>query len=366
MLKKLLLLSYICSLLFSCKEDIAYQVRMKLCNLDSQTVYAVFEGVDKKSIDTLFYEGNSELVIKQAEEDFRTLTIYFDNRTQWISVYLEPQKKISISGDFNDLFSIRIKGGKINDQLSDFRKKTASLLKEQSLLLASEKERKQTNDTGDHHSRLANINHQLRVEAEAFIKKHPDEEASAILIGKFFSDPDDPLPMDELLGSLNSKLDDFYLVGDLKSYVEKAKRTMVGAKVPAFHVKNIHDTSYTDESYKNRYYIIAFTALWCEMCHTEELLLDEVSSMYPEDSLGLLLVSLDEEVEDIHELIRNDSIKWNIVIDSSGQAIEMLDLFNVNVLPKCFLISPEGIIVLKTENGSELKQTLSGLFRNPD
>lgn len=365
MLKKLLLLSCVCASLFSCKEDIAYQVKMKLAGLDAQTVYAVFEGNDKKSVDTLFYEGNNELVIKQAEEDFRTLTIYFDNQTQWISVYLEPQKKISISGDIDDPFSIRIKGGKINDQLSDFRKKTASLLKEQSALLASENDREQ-NDKGDNHSRLANINHQLRLEAETFIKKHPDEEASAILIRDFFSDPDDPVQMDQLLGLLDSNLDDFYIVNDLKAYVERAKRTMIGVKAPAFNVRNMDGIPYSEKSYADRYYIIAFTALWCEMCQTEELLLDEVLSMYPEDTLGLLLVSLDEEEEDVRELLKNDSVKWNIVIDSSGQAIEMLDLYNVNVLPKCFLINPDGTIILKTENGNELKQTLSGLLQNPD
>lgn len=365
MLKKLLLLSCMFSLLFSCKEDIAYQVKMKLTGLETQTVYAVFEGGDKKSVDTLFYDGNNELVIKQAEKDFRTLTIYFDDQTQWISVYLEPQKKISISGDVDDPFSIHIKGGKINDQLSDFRKKTAPLLKEQSALLVSERGREQ-GDKGDNHSRLANINHQLRLEAEAFIRKNPDEEASAILIRDFFSDPDDPVPMDKLLGLLDSKLDDFYVVNDLKAYVERAKRAMIGVKAPSFNVRNLDGVLYTEKSYTNRYYIIAFTALWCEMCQTEELLLDEVLSMYPEDSLGLLLVSLDEEEEDVRELIKNDSIKWNVVIDSSGQAIEMLDLYNVNVLPKCFLISPDGIIILKTENGNELKQILSGLLQNPN
>ena len=366
MLKKLLFLGYILSLLFSCKDDVPYQVKIKLSNLAPQNIYAVFEGHDTKSVDTLYYDGGDEFVIKQVNEVFRTLTIYFDNQSEWISVYLEPQKKISVTGDANDLFSIQIKGGKINDQLSDFKKKTASLLKEQSMLLASERLERQNYDKGDHVSRLANLNHQLRIEAENFIKKHPEEEASAILIRDFFSDPDDPIQMDELLAVLDDRLEGFYVVNDLKNYIEKAKRTMVGAKAPAFDVKNIYGKKYSEKSFIDRYYIIAFTALWCEMCQTDELLLDEIVSIYPQDSLGVLLISLDEDEEDVRELIKNDSIQWNVVTDQSGEAIEMLDLYNVNVLPKCFLIDPDGIIILKTGNGNELRQTLKSLFREFD
>jgi len=363
MLKKLLFLGYILSLLVSCKDDIPYQVKVKLSNLEPQHIYAVFEGNDTKSVDTLFYDGSSELTIRQVKENYRTLTIYFENRAEWISVYLEPQKKISVTGDASDFFSIQIKGGRINDQLFDFKKKNASLLKEQSMLLASERVNGQNYDKGDHVSRLVNINHQLRDEAEAFINKHAGEEASAILIRDFFSDPDDPTPMDELLSVLDEDLNNFYVVNDLKNYVEKAKKTVVGATAPAFEVKNIYGKKYSEKSFADRYYIIAFTALWCEMCQTEELLLDEIVSSYPEESLGVLLISLDEDVEDVHELIKNDTIEWNVVTDQSGEAIEMLDLFNVKVLPKCFLIDPQGTIILKTENGNELKQTLNGLFK---
>lgn len=359
MLKKLLLIGCILSLLFSCKDKVAYQVKIDLSNLEAQNLYAIFEASDRKSIDTIFYDGNSEIIIRQAQEDFRTLTVYFDNQTQWISVYLEPQKTITIKGDVNNPLSYQIKGGKINNHLSEFRKKITPLLKEQATLFASENGKEQHKEKVDNTSQLANISHQIHLEAETFIKRHPSEEASAILIREFFSDPDMADQIDQLLNELDPELNNFYVVKDLRAYSDKAKQTMIGAKVPAFNVRNIYGKPFSEKSYINRHFIVAFTALWCDMCQTEELLLDEIATTYPEDSLGILLISLDEDSKEVRELIKNDSIKWNIVTDSAGQAIKMLDLFNIKAIPGSFLMNKEGDIILKTENGNELKQVLS-------
>ena len=366
MLKRLLLLGCVLSSLLSCKEDVSYQVKMKLSNLDSQTIYAVFEASDKKCVDTLFYNSANELTIKQTQEGFQTLTIIFANQTQWITVHLEPQKKITITGDAADPLSIQIKGGKINDKLSDFKKKIAPLLKEQAALLSPEMNNDPANEKGGDVSRLANINHELRLEAESYIKQHPKEEASAILIRDFLSDPDDPTQMDKLLAELDPELSDFYIVKRLSIYNERAKQTMVGATIPAFNIQDIYGNSFSDKSFENRYLIIAFTALWCDMCHIEELLLDKIVTEHPKDTLGVLLISLDEHSEEVREAIENDSIRWNIVTDAAGQAIEMFDLYNVGSLPKCFLIGKDGKIILKTENGNELKRTLDELINNSD
>ena len=85
-------------------------------------------------------------------------------------------------------------------------------------------------------------------------------------------------------------------------------------------------------------------------------MLDKITSTYSKDSLDILLVSLDDDLVDVREMIRQDSIQWNFVADSAGQAIRMFDMYNVNALPKCFLIDKEGVILLNTKNGGELRQ----------
>ena len=62
------------------------------------------------------------------------------------------------------------------------------------------------------------------------------------------------------------------------------------------------------------------------------------------------------------KVLAKDSIDWNLVTDSAGQAVMLFDLYNVNALPRCFLIDEEKKIILKTDNGIEVKQTLEKLI----
>ena len=196
-------------------------------------------------------------------------------------------------------------------------------------------------------------------EAAAAIKKYPDEEASVVLIQHYFNHPDDTRQMDELLAVLNPKLNDFYLVRKLQEYSTRAKRTALGAEAPGFNVKNIYGTPVSLDSFPKKYLLLAFTAPWCDMCQTEDLYLDEVAMKYPKEKVDMLLVSLDDDQAEVRKVLAKDSI---LVTDSAGQAAMLVDLYNVSALPRCFLIDEEGKIILKTDNGVEIKQTLEKLM----
>jgi thiol-disulfide isomerase/thioredoxin len=108
---------------------------------------------------------------------------------------------------------------------------------------------------------------------------------------------------------------------------------------------------------------MAFTALWCDLCQTQMMMLDRIATEYHKDSLEIIMISLDDNLEDVFDLLRGDSIHWNLVIDSAGQAINMFDQYNVNLLPKCLLMDKEGVIRLRTSNGEELKQAVDEIFQ---
>lgn len=218
---------------------------------------------------------------------------------------------------------------------------------------------KDLNDTieeTDIAARLANVNMQLSEEAIRYVKENPDEEASVVLIQSFFSDPDDTRKIDELLALLNPRLKDFYLVKELEQYSARAKRTALGAEAPDFSVRNIYGNTVSLDSFPQKYLLLTFTAPWCDMCQTEDLYLDKVAMKYPKDQLDILLVSLDDNPDNVRDVLKKDSIAWNLVTDSAGQAAMLIDLYNVSVLPRCFLIDEDHKILMKTENGIEIKQ----------
>lgn len=351
--------------LSSCGKDVAYRIEGKLTNLEDQTLYAVFERDDYKEVDTIVCTKPGHFEFEQPQEGFHCVTLFFENKEHWVTAYLKPGMTVSISGDARYPLLLQVKGGKTNDKLSDIRKKMAPLLKELTDLSDQLNNNKSVNSTIEETeiaSRIANVNLQLSEAAMAYIKDHPDEEASVVLIQLFFVDPDDTRKMDELLALLDPKLKEFYLTKELEQYSNRAKRTALGAEAPGFTVKDIYGKPISLDSFSQKYLLLAFTAPWCDMCQTEDLLLDQVAMKYPKDQVDILLVSLDDNQKEVRSVLEKDSIRWNLVTDSAGQAAMLIDLYNVNVLPRCFLIDDEGKIILKTENGVEIKQTLETLF----
>lgn len=369
MIKKIALILGIVFCLTSCGKDVAYRIEGKLTNLEDQTVYAVFEKDDIKRVDTVMCTKPGHFTIEEPQKGFNCVTLFFENKEHWVTAYLEPDGgTVTVSGDARYPLLLQIKGGRANDKLTAFRKETASLFKELTDLSNQLNRKTPTNNSTieetDLASRIANVNLQLSEQAMAYIKEHPDEKASVVLIQLFFTDPDDTRKMDELLALIDPELKSFYLVNELEQYSARAKRTALGAEAPDFNVKNVYGKPVSLDSFPKKYVLLAFTAPWCDMCQTEDLYLDKVAMKYPKDKLDILLISLDDNQKELRDVLAKDSIRWNLVTDSAGQAAMLIDLYNVNALPRCFLIDEEGKILLKTENGVEIKQTLEKLFED--
>lgn len=347
----------------SCGQDYVYRIDGKLSNLEDEVIYVVYEREDYKLVDTVFCEKPGQFTVFQQQEGFHTATIYFNEKADQVTAYLTPQQKVTISGDADSPLLIQVKGGKINDRLNDFSKTISPLLKELSELNRQFTQRQnRTMDEADIITQMANIDIQLKEQAKLFITESPDEEASVVLIGNYFAEPEDTRKMDELLAMLDPELKSFFLTRELEQYSMRAKRTAIGAEAPGFALKDIYGNSFSLDSFPDRYLLLTFTAPWCDMCQTEDLYLDQVVSNYPKEKVDVLLISLDDKQQAVREVLANDTIQWNLVTDSAGQATMMLDLYNVSALPRSFLIDEEGRIIMKTENGIEIKQTLEKLF----
>ena len=353
MIKRLLLILGVALFLSSCGKDVSYRIEGKLSNLEDETLYAVFENDNYKVVDTITCEKPGQFSLKRNEGDFNTVTIFFDNKKSWTTAYLMKGEKVTITGDALYPALLQVKGGRVNDQLNSFRKSVTPLLKEQADLikiLTNKSSHTNTTEETDIPSRLTNVNHTLSERAMEYIQEHPDEEASAVLLQYYFMNPDDTRKMDELLAVLSPKLKDFYLIRKMQDYSMKAQRTSLGAEAPGFNVKNVYGHTVSLDSFPQRY-----------MCQTEDLFLDKVAMKYPKEKVDMLLISLDDDPQEVRKLLAKDSINWNLVTDSAGQATMLVDLYNVNALPRCFLIDEEGKIIMKTDNGVEIEQTLEKL-----
>jgi peroxiredoxin len=313
-------------------------------------------------VDTLACDEKGHFVVAHEQDDnLQTVTFYYNDREQWFTVYPDAGKTIQVKGDAKYPALIEIKGGRINNKLSEFKKKAETTLKAR----ADISDNRDGNSSSNSEStvQLANINLELKRIVQDFISENSKEEAAAVLIDACFTHPDEMEQTEVLLDLLSPELNDYYIVRNLRAQIAKAKNSMAGAKAPDFNVTNIYGQTITPDSFLNKYYILAFTALWCDMCQTDVMMLDEISAKYPNDSLEILLISLDDEMDEVRDMLRRDTIHWNLVTDSAGQAINLFEKYNVSSLPKCFLMDKDGVIKLRTTNGSELKRTIDEIMK---
>ena len=350
-------------LLTACSDNAVCRFEGKITNLEEDTVYVVFESEEKSMVDTILCDPPGRFRLELNQEDFQQATFFFDDRTAWFTVYLDDRqaKKIEITGDVRFPTLMQAKGGRTNNELSLFRKKVESLLKEdtrirQTIVNAS------LTQNNELISRSADIKSQLTEQALTYIHENPGKASSVVLIKTYFADPDDTRRIDELLITLTPEIQDHYLVSDLQQYSIRAKRTALGAEAPDFAATNIYGHSVSLDSFPQKYILLTFTAPWCDMCHTDELYLNEIDRKYKKAELEQLLITLDDDLLGLRAILKSDSIKWNLIADSAGQATKLFDLYNVSILPRFFLIDDEGRIILKTEAGVEIKQTLERLI----
>ena len=350
-------------LLLSCDDKNFYEIEGNLSNLQDVTLFVVFESPDMLKIDTVITneKGNFFVYHESEDEDIQTITFYYHDRNEWFMVYPELGQKIQIKGDARYPQLLQIRGGRINDKLSQFKKKATPLLKQISEMQNFGFESSSMSDRKV--MLIPSLNLEIQKSVQDFITKNPEERASAVLISEYFTDPEEFELTESMLQILSPELNDFFIVRNIRKEIEKAKTTQKGAKAPDFRVTNIHGKTYTVDSLANKHFILAFTALWCDLCKTEVLMLDKIAEKYEKDALEILLISLDDDLEDIKEMLQQDSIQWNLVVDTAGQSIRLFDVYNVNSLPKCFLIDDNGIILLNTKNGDELRQTVEEILK---
>lgn len=361
-MRRLLYILGVIFLLASCTNKNIYKIEGRLSNLEDATLYIVYEYPETIRIDTVACDDKGQFSIfhEPLNEDLQMVTFYYHNRSLRFTVYPETGTPVKIIGDAYYPQLLQMKGGRTNNKLSEFNKKASSLLKDMADIQRNGLENRTLNGTGL--VQTTNLKHELRLVLQNFITKNPKEKASAILISEYFSKPDEIEQSEDLLNLLSPELDDFFLVKELRAEIQKIKNIKVGEKAPNFEVTNIYGKKLTIDSFADKYLILAFTTLWCDMCQTEVLMLDEIVGKYPKDTLEILLISLDDELNDIREVIRKDSIQWNLVADSAGQSIRLFDLYNVNSLPKCFLMDKEGKIMLNTMNREELIQMVDEIM----
>lgn len=341
-----------------------YRVEGEFSNLENQTIYAVFENNNTADVDTVVCEEPGRFRLEKKTGDYDRVTLLWENKSYWITAFLEKGQTVRLSGDALYPALVEVKGGKLNGQLTEIRKSQAPLWREQADLTRSiESPDANAIDKSDLMARLANINLQLDETTMTYISEHPENEASLVLIQFFYMNPEHIRYLDKALSQVSTSLRSHSLYKELEAYSVRSKRAMPGAEAPDFSVKNIHGKTLSLDSIGGKYTVLIFTAPWADVYTSKREMLESFARHFPKEEVEIVVVSLDTDANQVRDILSDSTVKWNLVTDSAGQATSLLDLYNVSSLPRCFLIDQQHKIQLKTDSGPDMERELEKILK---
>ena len=344
----------IAACLFSCKGDPnAFEINGRLDNVEGSYFLASHEKGDSIIIDTIQISKEGDFSFAGKIDTLTTMCLYLNRDTDtpsYLYVFVDKGLDIDIKGDAFLPDLVKVNGGDINNDLTDFKKENEELLKSRAQILGSalddSLEVKGVNGEKNFVMNLKNINFELSNIASDYVKKYPEKIASVMLINNFFKDEASIPRLDETLELLKGKAANFPLTEELKQFSAKIKMSSVGVQAPYFSLKDNKDKQFNINQFRGKYILLSFLSTDCDVCHDEKAEAIAVFEEMKKKKENIEFVSVIKDIEDISiKEAYSDSLKWTLLPEYGGWAGKTFDLYNIREIPYNILISPTGVIL---------------------
>ncbi len=193
-----------------------------------------------------------------------------------------------------------------------------------------------------------------------YIEEHPKSYISTLLIYSMFGDFEpDVAKIQKYYDGLDQSLKDHSEGKKILKKLSESKKVDVGKKAPDFSAKSPDGKVISLKESLGKVTIIDFWASWCKPCRIEN---PNVVALYNElhsKGLNIVGVSLDKDLDKWKEAIAKDGITWTQVSNLKEWSEPIALLYNVNSIPKTFVLNKYGVVVAKDLTGKELKDKVT-------
>ena len=140
-------------------------------------------------------------------------------------------------------------------------------------------------------------------------------------------------------------------------------KVYAGAQVPKFSFVSLDDSSktFTNETFKGKYLLIDFWAVWCGPCVGEMENLHKAYEKFKGNDFAVLSLSFDNAPADVKKFRETRwKMPWNHAYVVKGFDNPTSREFEVDGIPKPILVDGNGMIVAMTTElrGENLQKTL--------
>lgn len=115
-------------------------------------------------------------------------------------------------------------------------------------------------------------------------------------------------------------------------------------------------------SFRNKYVLLDFWASWCIPCREQNPSLKKIFLEFRKMGFRIISVSLDADKRKWLDAVKKDAMTWINLSDLKGWANAVAIKYNVEDIPKNFLIDPKGAIIEKNIWGEDLEKKLTKIF----
>ena len=134
------------------------------------------------------------------------------------------------------------------------------------------------------------------------------------------------------------------------------KEPEVGELAPEISLPDPYDNVIKLSSLRGKVVLIDFWAAWCIPCRRENPQIVEVYNHFKDQNFTIFSVSLDHNKQMWVKAIEKDHLEWgNHVSDLKGWYNEAALKYDVEEIPKNYLIDQKGKIIAKNKKGKELE-----------
>jgi thiol-disulfide isomerase/thioredoxin len=110
---------------------------------------------------------------------------------------------------------------------------------------------------------------------------------------------------------------------------------------PDFYFENPEGEPTSLGQLKGQTVMVNFWATWCSPCTYEMPFLQQIYEDWPEDTLVLLAINIQESSSDVSQFMQSQGFSFPVLLDSKGNVARR---YNVTGIPTTFFIDKENVI----------------------
>jgi thiol-disulfide isomerase/thioredoxin len=303
------------------------------------------------------YNGGFNFKISIAVPDFYML---FLSGYRWCTFIAEPNKKIGIDGDANNLLNARIAGTLNNEILQKFSESVAPFIEKMNAYADSAD--KPITDTVQYNYYVSQNSYWGKRIKTANLNIIKSEPKSFLALSKMqaYYDEFSGDQVREYLKELPRDLISHFIVKEI--YYNKFQRENDIKRITKFYDLKFFDTAGKSIDFKEYYgniVLVDFWASWCKPCIANIPSLDTLYTNYKHTNFKILSISMDVTKKNWKRGMLVAPTEWANVSDLKGWQGLAVEYFKIESIPRYVLLNVDGGIISSDVNINELANLIS-------